>query len=91
VTFPNIRPAEPSDRATIRSIHKSAFGQSAEADLVDALIRDGHAATSLVASGPAQSKETHFRHPRPNAPVEVREGRGSSARSSEARYFVSFG
>jgi putative acetyltransferase len=44
-----IRPAEPSDRTTIRNIHELAFGQSAEADLVDALVRSGHAATSLVA------------------------------------------
>lgn len=50
MTFPGIRPAEPSDGATIRSIHELAFGQSAEADLVDALVRDGHAANSLVAT-----------------------------------------
>ncbi len=46
---PNIRDATPADAPTIRSIHKTAFGQSAEANLVDALVSGGYVALSLVA------------------------------------------
>ncbi|MEZ5924725.1 MAG: N-acetyltransferase [Hyphomicrobiaceae bacterium] len=40
---------ETADLSAIRSIHEAAFGQSAEADLVEALVANGHAAISLAA------------------------------------------
>jgi putative acetyltransferase len=45
-----IRPAEPGDNAGIRSVHLAAFPTSAEADLVEALAREGDEAVSLVAT-----------------------------------------
>ena len=36
-----VRPEQPEDRAAIRRVHEAAFGQPAEADLVDALRADG--------------------------------------------------
>jgi len=45
---PSIRPEQPPDREAIRAIHQQAFGQTAEADLVDRLRQDGHLALSLV-------------------------------------------
>jgi putative acetyltransferase len=45
----NIRPAAPGDAAAIRTVHRAAFPTLAEADLVDALDRDGDAAVSLAA------------------------------------------
>lgn len=44
-----IRPERPEDREAIREVHREAFGQDAEADLVDALRAAGHATISLVA------------------------------------------
>lgn len=47
--MPIIRFEEPRDIAAIRKVVEEAFGQPAEADLVDALRRNGKAALSLVA------------------------------------------
>ena len=44
-----IRYEQPEDIALIHQINKQAFGQSAEANLVDALRRNGKATLSLVA------------------------------------------
>jgi putative acetyltransferase len=44
-----IRPAEPGDSEAIRRVLTAAFPTGAEADLVDALVRDGDAIVSLVA------------------------------------------
>lgn len=44
-----IRVEEHEDIAAIRNVNEQAFGQLAEADLVDALRRNGKAALSLVA------------------------------------------
>jgi putative acetyltransferase len=49
VTMPTIREARPDDRAGIRVLLADAFGQAAEADLVEALARDGDAVLELVA------------------------------------------
>lgn len=43
-----LRPAEPRDAAGIRAVHLAAFPTPAEADLVDALARDGDVVVSLV-------------------------------------------
>lgn len=43
-----IRPTEPADAAGIRAVHEAAFPSAAEADLVEALGRDGDALVSLV-------------------------------------------
>lgn len=45
-----IRPAEPADRAGIREVELQAFGQPAEADLVEALVADGDTVLELVAA-----------------------------------------
>jgi putative acetyltransferase len=44
-----IRPAEPGDTAGIRAVHEAAFPTPMEADLVEALTREGDTAVSLVA------------------------------------------
>jgi len=44
-----VRAARPDDAAAIRHIHSAAFPTSAEADLVEALGRDGDHVVSLVA------------------------------------------
>ena len=44
-----IRPAEPADRAGIRDVELQAFGQPAEADLVEALVAAGDVVLELVA------------------------------------------
>jgi putative acetyltransferase len=44
-----VRLAEPADAAAIRALHLAAFPTAAEADLVEALERDGDAVISLVA------------------------------------------
>ena len=44
-----IRPEEPEDNAAIHQVHTLAFGQPNEADLVDALRRNGGLTISLVA------------------------------------------
>jgi putative acetyltransferase len=44
-----IREEKPEDGAAIRVVNERAFGRSAEADLVDALRRNGKAILSLVA------------------------------------------
>lgn len=44
-----IRPEEARDRVAIRTIHETAFGQPAEADLVDRLRANGNLVLSLVA------------------------------------------
>jgi putative acetyltransferase len=46
-----VRPAEPGDEAGIKAVHLAAFPTAAEADLVEALIREGDALVSLVAEG----------------------------------------
>jgi putative acetyltransferase len=43
-----IRPAEPGDAVGIRAVQLAAFPTEAEADLVEALARDGDAPVSLV-------------------------------------------
>lgn len=45
-----IRPAEPADRAGIRDVELQAFGQPAEADLVEALVAGGDPVLELVAT-----------------------------------------
>lgn len=45
----SIRSATPRDRDAIRAVEEHAFGQRAEAGLVDALVRDGEVVTELVA------------------------------------------
>lgn len=45
----SVRPAEPGDEEAIRAVHIAAFPTSLEADLVEALVRDGEAIVSLVA------------------------------------------
>ena len=44
-----VRDEQPADRAVIREVVQAAFGQAAEADLVDRLREDGDAVISLVA------------------------------------------
>lgn len=44
-----VRAAAPTDRAAIRAVHLAAFPGADEADLVEALSRDGDLAISLVA------------------------------------------
>lgn len=44
-----IRPALPGDAPALHAIHASAFGQTAEADLVERLVTDGDLVLSLVA------------------------------------------
>ena len=44
-----MRDAEPRDAAAIRAVHIAAFPTAAEADLVEALEREGDAVISLVA------------------------------------------
>ena len=45
----SIRAATPRDRAAIRQVEEHAFGQQAEAGLVDALVAGGDAVVELVA------------------------------------------
>ncbi|MER2536672.1 MAG: N-acetyltransferase [Rhizobiaceae bacterium] len=45
----SIRSATPRDREAIRAVEEHAFGQKAEAGLVDALVRDGEVVAELVA------------------------------------------
>lgn len=45
----SIRTVTPRDRASIRDVEEHAFGQKAEAGLVDALIENGDAVLELVA------------------------------------------
>lgn len=47
-----IRVELPDDATAIRDVHTRAFGQSQEADIVDALRSNGAALLSLVATGP---------------------------------------
>ena len=49
-----IRPHTPQDRQAIHRVHTDAFGQTLEADLVDALIDGGFALVSLVAEQHAE-------------------------------------
>jgi putative acetyltransferase len=44
-----IRPAEPRDAEAIGGVHRAAFPTPAEADLIEALTREGDATVSLVA------------------------------------------
>jgi putative acetyltransferase len=44
-----VRPELPADRAAVREVNESAFGQPGEAGLVEALHREGAAAVALVA------------------------------------------
>lgn len=48
-----IRPEREADREAIRALTVGAFGQAAEADLVDALRAQGDLVLSLVAADPA--------------------------------------
>lgn len=48
--LPHLRPEAPRDQPGIRALNIAAFGAEAEADLVDALRRDGDLDLSLVAS-----------------------------------------
>lgn len=50
----SIRAATPRDREAIRLVEEHAFGQQAEAGLVDALIADGDAVVELVAEEEGQ-------------------------------------
>ena len=50
MTSVSIRNARPDDAESARAVHTAAFGNHAEADLVDRLIADGQAAISLVAA-----------------------------------------
>lgn len=43
-----IRPTAPADAAGVRAVHEAAFPTPLEADLVEALAREGDAAVSLV-------------------------------------------
>jgi len=45
----SIRVATPKDRESIRAVEEHAFGQAAEAGLVDALVSNGDAVLELVA------------------------------------------
>lgn len=47
-TQATVRAEAPADAAAIRAVHRQAFGQAAEADLVDQLRADGDAIASLV-------------------------------------------
>ncbi len=49
MTTPTIRVAREGDRADIHALVDAAFGQAAEADLVEALVRDGDGVLELVA------------------------------------------
>jgi putative acetyltransferase len=49
-----IRPEKTEDIAAIRNVNEQAFGRPAEADLVDALRRNGKATLSLVAEDDGQ-------------------------------------
>ncbi|MBM6596214.1 GNAT family N-acetyltransferase [Microvirga pudoricolor] len=44
-----VRPEDPADQAAIQALHRAAFGQEAEADLVDRLRLDQDLVLSLVA------------------------------------------
>ena len=46
-----VRPAEPADAAGIRAVHLAAFPTALEANLIEALEREGDAVVSLVAEG----------------------------------------
>ena len=50
----SIRPATPRDRAAIRLVEENAFGQQAEAGLVDALVAADDAVVELVAEEDGQ-------------------------------------
>jgi putative acetyltransferase len=50
----SIRAATPKDRTAIRQVEEHAFGQQAEAGLVDALIANGDAVVELVAEEEGQ-------------------------------------
>jgi len=50
----SIRAANPRDRDAIRKVEEQAFGQSAEAGLVDALVAAGDAVVELVAEDEGQ-------------------------------------
>jgi putative acetyltransferase len=50
----SIRTAQPRDRAAIRLVEEHAFGQKAEAGLVDALVDRGDAVVELVAEEDGQ-------------------------------------
>jgi putative acetyltransferase len=49
MSMTSIRAATPRDRAAIRLVEEHAFGQQAEAGLVDALVANGDAVVELVA------------------------------------------
>ena len=55
-----IRPEEPSDRAQIARLNRLAFGQPAEADLVDRLRAAGRATVTLVAEDPGERVVGHI-------------------------------
>ncbi len=45
----NVREEQPGDRDAVRALHESAFGQTAEANLVEALHQERVAVVALVA------------------------------------------
>lgn len=49
-----IRPAQDSDRAALNDVHRAAFGQPLEAELVAALLSGGYGRISLVAEAEGQ-------------------------------------
>jgi len=49
-----VRPEKPEDVPAIRVVNEQAFGRAAEADLVDALRRNGKATLSLIAEDNAR-------------------------------------
>jgi len=49
----SIRPEERADYDAVRTVHTRAFGRADEADLVDALLRDGDVILSLIAEAHA--------------------------------------
>jgi putative acetyltransferase len=50
----SIRPARPGDQAALSELHRAAFGQPLEAQLVEALASGGHDRVSLVAEAQGQ-------------------------------------
>lgn len=65
-----VRPATAADASAIRAVVASAFGQTGEADLVEALERDGDAVLSLVA-GLGHGVSAHLMLSRMQAPFRA--------------------
>ena len=82
----SIRTATPRDRDAIRLVEEHAFGQKAEAGLVDALVADGDAVVELVAEddGPGGRPHPVFAALRGAGRQEF-SGRGAGAAGRRAR------